>query len=90
MSLDVARLSNIFGVQITSLYYDQTIGTDWNFWFDPSIKYQNQTLESFLKQEALKNSIVTTSVNVVQEEFDLVVTYQIASESEQQSITVRN
>ena len=88
MSRDVVRLENMFEVQIGTLYYAPTIGLDWNYWLNSDISYQNQTVESWLKQEALKNNIVTSSITLEQKGNDLVVDYRIASEQDQSSIIV--
>lgn len=88
MSRDVARLENMFEVQIGTLYYAPKIGLDWNYWLNSEISYQNQTVESWLKQEALKNNIVTSSITLEQRGNDLVIDYRIASEQDQSSIIV--
>lgn len=88
MSRDVARLENMFEVQIGTLYYAPLIGLDWNYWLNSEISYQNQTVESWLKQEALKNNIVTSSITLEQKGNDLVIDYRIASEQDQSTIMV--
>lgn len=88
MSRDVVRLENMFEVQIGTLYYAPAIGLDWSYWINSKISYQNQTVESWLKQEALKNNIVTSSITLEQKGNDLVIDYRIASEQDQNTIMV--
>lgn len=88
MSRDVVRLENMFEVQIGTLYYAPTIGLGWSYWLNSEIAYQNQTVESWLKQEALKNNIVTSSISLNQVRNDLVIDYRIASEQDQNTIMV--
>lgn len=88
MSRDVSRLENMFSVQIGTLYYAPDIGLDWDYWLGGDIPYQTATVEAWLKQEALKNNIVTSSLNLRQDNFDLVIDYTIASEQDQKTIMV--
>lgn len=88
MSRDIARLENMFRVQIGTLYYAPRIGLDWDYWLNGEIAYQNVTVESWLKQEALKNNIVTSSITINQRANDLVIDYRIASEQDQKTIMV--
>ena len=87
-SRDIARLENMFRVQIGTLYYEPQIGLDWDYWLNSDIAYQNSTVESWLKQEALKNNIVTSSITLNQRGNDLVIDYRIASEQDQKTIMV--
>lgn len=89
MSVDIARLESMFMTQIGTLYYVPYIGLDWGYWLNSEIPYQNRTVEAWLKQEALKNNILTSSISLEQRDFDLVINYRIASEQEQSTITVR-
>lgn len=90
MSIDISRLENMFMTQINTLYYAPMIGLDWNYWLKSEVSYQNQTVETWLKQEALKNNVLTSSIALRQDGFDLLIDYRIASEQEQQTITVRS
>lgn len=88
MSRDIARLENMFVIQIGTLYYAPNIGLDWNYWLNSEVAYQNSTIESWLKQEALKNNIVTSSITLSQRANDLIIDYRIASEQDQKTIMV--
>lgn len=88
MSRDISRLNNMFTVQIGRLTYAPDWGLDWDFWLNGDIQFQNQTVESWLKQEALKNNIVTSWVKLLQSGGKLLIDYRIASEKDQNTITV--
>lgn len=88
MSRDISRLENMFNVQIGTLYYAPDIGLDWSFWLTSEIAFQNHTVESWLKQEALKNNIVTSSLSLNQKGNDLVIDYVIAGVKDQETIKI--
>ncbi len=90
-SMDVGRFEGNYHTQIGSLYYDPNLGIDLAQWLIPEIdsgfSFQNESFASWLAQEMIKKGIVTSSVQARIEGFTLVITYVLAAQSEQQSLT---
>lgn len=82
-SYEAGKFENLIYVQKSSLYYFPDFGIDREIFFDTTFEIQPESFSSYLRQMAMKNGIVTTSLKVVQKDFTSVLQYTLASNADQ-------
>lgn len=82
-SYEAGKLENLIYVQIGSLYYLPDFGIDRRMFFDTTFEIQPESFSSYLRQMAMKNGIVTTSLKIVQQDFTSVLKYTLADSNQQ-------
>lgn len=81
-SNDVGKLENLIFVQYGSAYYFPQFGIDRKFYVESHYQIQIETFTSYIRQMALYNGIVTTSISSRIENFTALIDYTVASDAQ--------
>ena len=70
---NVERTYTMLTVQEGSKYYQPTLGLNLSFFVLSELQFQNETVSSYVQQEAIKDGIVLTEVDVITDELTQVM-----------------
>lgn len=83
MSRDVARFENHLMTNAGSLYYASHLGFELDYWMNPDIKFDPQSLNIWIINQAMLREIViiNSSISIIDNKLNL--SYTLASAYEQ-------
>lgn len=82
-TLEGGKLENMIYTQIGDVYYLPEFGIDREVFLSETYPVQNQAFESYIRQMAMVNQILTSKIEVTIEDFTAKINYIIANESSQ-------
>lgn len=82
-TLEGGKLENLIYSQKGSIYYLPEFGIDRALFFSSGHPIQNKSFESYIRQVAMVNQILTSKIEIVEKDFTAHVKYVIANESSQ-------
>lgn len=82
-TLEGGKLENLIYSQVGTIYYLKDFGIDRGLFFGSKYPIQNKSFESYIRQIAMVNQILTSEINVNIKDFVANIEYIIANESKQ-------
>lgn len=82
-TLEGGKLENMIYSQVGSIYYLKDFGIDRALFFNSQYPIQNQSFESYIRQMAMVNQILTSEINIKVADYVANIEYVIANESKQ-------
>lgn len=84
-TLEGGKLENMIYSEIGDIEYLKNFGIDRKFFFGSDHAVQSASFESYIRQMAMFNQILISSIKVTQVDFDWLIDYKISNEQQQQS-----